>query len=175
MEEKENRPFVGYEYKEVTVPGEQASLYWDCYEAFGWEPDEHFTTGSLHNMTTLRMKRNRKILNKTELTRLQRHFEACVQELLALERSKTSAATAWALVVGILGTAFMAGAVFAVTHQPPVYWLCVLLAVPAFVGWIAPYFLYRRLVEKQTQKIQPLMEAKYDEIYEICAKGHSLL
>ena len=69
----------------------------------------------------------------------------------------------------------MAGSVFAVTHQPPVYWLCILLAVPAFIGWIIPYFVYCRMVESKTQKVQPLIEAKQEEIYEICEKGHALL
>ena len=42
---------------------------------------------------TLRLKRDRKIVNKTELTRLQRNFEACVREIQSLENSKTSKAT----------------------------------------------------------------------------------
>ena len=53
--------------------------------------------------------------------------------------------------------------------------LCILLAVPGLIGWALPYFLYRRIVVKQTKKIQPLIEAKQDEIYDICEKGHSLL
>lgn len=36
----------------------------------------------------------------------------------------------WALVVGVIGTVFVAGSVFAITHTPPIYWLCVLLVVP---------------------------------------------
>lgn len=175
MEERNKAPFIGYEYQEITVPSEQASMYLDCYEAFGWEADEHLAAVSRSYLTVLRLKRNRKIINKAELTRLQRHFEACVQEIDKMERSKTSAATGWALAVGIIGTAFMAGSVFAVTHEPPIYWLCILLAIPAFAGWIAPYFVYRRKVEAQTKKLQPMMEAKRDEIYEICEKGHALL
>ncbi len=175
MEQKARTPFIGYEYKEITVPSEQASLYLDCYEAFGWESDQKVVTADRRSLTTLRMKRDRKIINKMELTRLQRHFEACAQELEALERSKTTAATIWALVIGILGTAFMAGSVFAVTHAPPLYGLCIVLAVPAFLGWIAPYFVYRHKVESQTKKVQPMIEDKYDEIYGICEKGHSLL
>ena len=175
MEQRKGTPFVGYEYKEVTVPSNQASMYMDCYETFGWEPDERVGTSGGYNMTRIRMKRDRKIINKMELTRLQRHFEACTREIDALERSKTSAATVWALVIGIIGTAFMAGSVFAVTHEPPVYWLCILLAVPAFIGWIAPYFVYCRKVETQTKKVQPMIEEKQEEIYEICKKGHSLL
>lgn len=173
--EKKNNPFVGYEYKEVTVKSDQASLYMDCYGAFGWEPDENIVIASRNSLTTLRMKRDRKIVNKAELTRLQRHFEACAKELDELERSKMTMGRIWAMVIGVIGTAFMAGSVFAVTHQPPVYWLCILLAIPAFIGWIAPYFVFRRVVERQTIKVQPIIEAKHDEIYEICEKGYSLL
>ena len=53
--------------------------------------------------------------------------------------------------------------------------LCILLAVPGFLGWALPYFLYNAGVRRQTEKITPLIEEKYDEIYEICRKGNKLL
>lgn len=84
-------------------------------------------------------------------------------------------ATVYALILGILGTAFMAGSTFAVTAQPPSLVWCIILAVPGFLGWILPYFLYKRIQQKETQRITPLIEAKYDEIYEICEKGNRLL
>ncbi|MDO4331171.1 MAG: hypothetical protein Q4C58_00595 [Eubacteriales bacterium] len=175
MKEKRETTFVGYEYKEMTIPKEQASMYMDCYENFGWEADENIAAVEGRSLITVRMKRNRKMINKMELTRLQRHFEACAKEVEALERSKTSAATAWAIVTGIIGTAFMAGSTFAVVHEPPVIWLCILLAIPGFIGWILPYFIYNGIVRKSIQRIQPLIEAKYEEIYEICEKGNKLL
>ncbi|MGN0313769.1 MAG: hypothetical protein ACI4EG_03140 [Fusicatenibacter sp.] len=175
MEDRNQVPFIGYDYKEITVPSRQASMYMDCYETFGWEPDDRIVTTSGYHMTHIRMKRDRKIINKMELTRLQRHFEACAREIDELERSKTSVAMVWSLSIGIIGTVFMAGSVFAITHQPPIYWLSILLAVPAIIGWILPYFVYRRKADTQMKKIQPLIEAKYEEIYEICKKGHSLL
>lgn len=175
MELKKQTPFIGYEYKEITISSEQASMFLDCYEAFGWEPDENIPAASQFHMVTLRMKRDRKIVNKMELTRLQRNFEACIRELGKLERAKTSAATAWALVIGVVGTAFMAGSVFAVTHNPPLILLCIVLAIPAFLGWIAPYFVYRRVTAQRAKKLQPIIEAKQEEIYEVCEKGHSLL
>ena len=175
MREKRETPFIGYDYKEMTVPNEQASMYLDCYENFGWEPDENNVTAKAHGGITIRMKRNRKIINKMELTRLQRHFEACVNEIEALEKAKTTVAIIWALVIGILGTAFMTGSTFAVVHEPPIIWLCILLAIPGFIGWILPYFVYKQTVRKKTQKIQPLIEAKYEEMYQVCEKGHSLL
>ncbi|MGN1027330.1 MAG: hypothetical protein ACI4P4_13115 [Faecousia sp.] len=175
MREANKSPFVGYEYKEVVVSREQAGMYADCYEAFGWQVEESACLPGNGGMVTIHMKRDRKIINKMELTRLQRQFEACTRDIAELERSKTSAATAWSLVVGFTGTAFMAGSVFAVTNEPPVYWLCVLLVVPAFAGWVFPYFLYRYMVQTQIKKVQPLIEAKQDEIYEVCEKAHSLL
>ena len=124
---------------------------------------------------SLRFRRERKICNKTELTRLQRSFDGCVAEIQALERSKTTNATLWALIVGVIGTAFMAGSVFAVTAATPIIWLAILLAVPAFIGWIVPYFLYRNLMTRQTAKVVPLLEEKYEELDAICEKGSRLL
>lgn len=167
--------FIAYEYKQITVERENMSMYLDCYENFGWTIDENQPVTNSSSHTTICLKRDRHIINKVELTRLQRHFEACADEIRVLERSKTSAATMWALIVGIIGTAFMAGSVFAVTHEPPMISLCILLAIPAFLGWILPYFLYRQIYQKRCQKVEPLIATKQDEIYEICKKGYSLL
>ena len=123
----------------------------------------------------LRLKRDRKIMNKMELTRLQRNFEFCMKEIDLLEKSKASKAIMYALIVGIIGTAFMAGSVFAVTASPPMIILCIILAVPAFAGWILPYYIYKIIVRKRTKKVSPLIEEKQDEVYEICEKGSKLL
>lgn len=173
--EQERKCFVGYEYKEITVSANLVSMYLDCYENFGWIPEEELTDMGKPHHVTIRMKRDRKIINKMELTRLQRNFEACAHDLNKLQKAKTSLATIWALAVGIVGTVFMAGATFAVVHEPPIIWLCVLLAIPGFIGWILPYFVYREVVKKQTEKLQPLIEEKMEEIYQVCEKGHSLL
>ncbi len=172
---KSGSGFVGYEYKEIIADQEKVSMYLDGYMNFGWVPDENIQPSGLMGKVMLKLKRDRKILHKTELTRLQRHFEACMDEIDAMEKSKTSSATIWALVIAIIGTAFMAGSVFAVTHEPPMILLCILLAIPAFIGWILPLFVHRAMVRKRTAKLAPLIEQKYDEIYEICEKGNKLL
>lgn len=92
-----------------------------------------------------------------------------------MEHSKKQTSTVWAMIVGVIGTVFMAGSVFAVTSEPSHYVLMILLAIPAFVGWILPVFIYRYKFQKQSRKVQPFIEAKYEEIYQLCEKGHSLL
>lgn len=183
--EQNKRKYMAYDYKEVEVQEEKYSFFADSYECFGWEMDENvigtersnpYSPNTVHgNKRKLYLKRDRKIMNKAELTRLQRNFEACVQEVEALERSKTAKASIWALTVGVIGTAFMAGSVFAVTAATPKILLCVILAIPAFLGWITPYFLYKKMTAENMKKLLPLIEDKYDEIYELCEKGSKLL
>ncbi len=173
------KEFKSYEYKTVTAPEDKASLYLDCYESFGWESDSNLSEPTGRPVggrrAVLRLRRDRKIVNKMELTRLQRQFEACVSEILSLEKAGPSLAAVWAWTIALLGTAFMAGATFAATADPPAFLLSLLLGLPGIFGWILPFFVYRRVAARRAQKLMPLIEAKYDEIYEVCQKGRSLL
>lgn len=170
-----NNSYIGYEYKELITDSSKVSRYLDGYTNFGWIPDENMKQTKEVGKVMLRLKRDRKIMNKTELTRLQRHFEDCMNQIETLEKSRTSQASVAAMVIGIIGTAFMAGSTFAVTNEPPIIWLCILLAIPGFIGWIIPHFAYKAMVRKRTEIVTPLIEDKYDEIYEICEKGSRLL
>ena len=173
--DRNNRSYIGYDYKEFMTDSSRASMYLDGYQSFGWEPDNNSNSVKETGRVLFRLKRDRKIMNKAELTRLQRNFEDCMRQVDILENSKTSKATGVAIAIGVIGTVFMAGSVFAVTATPPVIWLSVLLAIPAFAGWILPYFCFRSLVRKRAEIVTPLIESKYDEIYEICEKGNRLL
>ena len=166
--------YVGYDYKTSAVSSDKASLYLDAYKNFGWLPDDSLPSRELGGTVTLKLKRDRRILNKAELTRLQQHFEACMDEIETLEKSKRRAGLVHALAIGLVGTAFMAGAVFAVTHTPPMILLCVLLGIPGVAGWALPHFTFKRFTQKRTVDVTPLIEQKYDEIYEICEKGSAL-
>lgn len=165
--------FIGYEYHEVTVKRSMVSVYADGYENFGWTLEGTADPLSKVDSVTMKFKRDRKIRNKAELTRLQRNFDACASEILSMETSKYIKASAVAYIIGVIGTAFMAGSVFAVTSH--MIGLCILLAIPAFVGWVLPYFLYLSLVKKKTAEVTPLIDQKYDELYAVCEKANGLL
>lgn len=64
--DKPGREFIGYEYKEVTADSDKISFLIDGYENFGWEIDGNI---SGPKKMTIQLKRNRKLVNKTELTR----------------------------------------------------------------------------------------------------------
>ena len=175
MEQPQNRNFVAYDYQDIVVSEDLSALYRDAYENFGWELDEQASSASTQGKIKLHFRRNQKIMNKAELTRLQRNFDSCMEEIQELEASKRSGPTSVAITTGVLGTACMAGSVFAITAEQPLVPLCILLAIPGFGGWILPWFLYRRLVRRRSQKLAPIIEGKYDELYAVCEKGSKLL
>ena len=168
---KNDRSYVGYEYKEILVSKDKVSMYIDGYKNFGWKLDENRKQLIKKEKSIIYLKRDRRIINKAELTRLQRHFEDCLKQINELESSKTTKATIISTIIGILGTMFITGSTFAVVNNPPLVWLCVLLAIPGFTGWILPYFIYKTMTNKRGKIVEPLINDKYEEIYVMYEKG----
>ena len=173
--EKDNKDYIGYEYKEIQIERSKIAIYLDALENFGWLANAPERTIRENGKVAIGLKRDRKIMNKVELTRLQQNFEDCMHQIERLEHSIINKATISAILIGMLGTMCMAGATFAITANEPIVWLCVLLGIPGFIGWALPYFCYKWMVEKKMPMVKPLIEDKYDEIYEICKKGNKLM
>ena len=123
--------FIGYEYHSIPVKRSMTAVYADGYENFGWKLEGMSELIGKVDTITMRFKRDRKLPNKAELTRLQRNFDGCVTAILSLEASKYIKASVVAYSIGIVGTAFMAGSVFSVTADKIAS--CIILAIPAFV------------------------------------------
>ncbi|MCL2695397.1 MAG: hypothetical protein FWE69_03615 [Clostridiales bacterium] len=171
---KNNGNFIGYEYKEVITTRDMEGMYTDGYPSFGWQLDGVSPSPIGFSAVGLKFKRDRKIKNKAELSRLQRQFEAGISEIFSLERSKTSSAFITAMTVGLIGTAFLAGATFAFIYGEMIP-LMILLAIPGFIGWFLPFTLFKKIRAKKSAAVMPLIENQYDALYELCAEGHTLL
>lgn len=165
--------FIGYEYKDISVKHDMEPLYADNYQNFGWKLDGTQSVLPGIGSVVLKFKRDRRIRNKNELNRLQRQFDTCMAEIGRLEASKTIIPSIWAYTVGLIGTAFMAGSVFAVTsgHVP----LCVVLGILGFLGWGAGYLFYRQKQVKQAADVAPLIDHQYNMLYDVCEQAHALL
>lgn len=168
-----SKNFIGYEYKEIIVDKNNISMYLDAYKSFGWVQDDNIP--NVQTVNSIRLKRDRKIINKTELTRLQRQFEACMNEISKLEKSKTTKAISISLSIGLVGTIFMALSVFSISGNSPSVMLCTIFGILGFIGWGVAPIMYKKLVIKRLEVVNPLIEQKYDEIYTICEKGSNLL
>lgn len=163
--------YSGYEYKEIKGSYEKISFYLDSYQCFGWEVNDSVPAKSNH----LHLKRNRNITNRMELTRLQRNFEADLEKIHALEESKRSVARITSAVLIALGIIILACAVFAVTSTPPKYMICALLGTPGILLCILAILVRKPLVRYRTNKVAPILEARYEKLYEICDKAKKLL
>lgn len=167
------KDFVGYEYMEATVKRSMETLYADSYQNFGWQVEGSSPPEGKPDQVSLKLKRDRKLRNKAELTRLQRQFESCAHEVETLERSKTLTASIAAYAVGLTGTAFLGCAMFAYLNN--LLPLMIVLAVPGFLGWILPYFCYQKVKQNKTAQVTPMIDQKQDEIYAVCEQASGLL
>ena len=168
------KAIVGYEYKDVTINRSLEALYADSYENFGWQMDGTDIPPSFSpNAVTLKFKRDRKIRNKAELSRLERQFDTYADEVLKLEHEKGFVASTVAYAIGVVGAGFTAGSVFAFLAGSLL--LAIVLAVPALLGWVLPYICHTNIRKKKTAQVTPLIDSKHDEIYDVCLKANNLL
>lgn len=164
--------FVAFEYLEQQIPKAMQNNYIDGYMNFGWQVTDR--TPDIGKITvTLKLKRDRNLPEKAALNRLQKQFEQEMAAAAGLERSKSSVPTVVAMTVGLIGTAFMAGSVFAVTNQMVI--LCAILAVPAFLGWALGYFSYGWAKTRRIAKVGPILEQSYDNAANYCQQAFQLL
>lgn len=177
MSEREEsvNAFRAYDFKKISVNAGYLSQYLDGYESFGWHTDERTERSEHLEKISLQLKRERSILNKAELTRLQRNFEACMQQIQILEHSKYTQALIAGILTGLIGTVFVTGSVFAVIASPPILWLTILLGIPGLALWAATVPVSHYVKKKRNGHILPLVEAKYEEMYGVCEKGTKLL
>ena len=167
--QKNENKFITFEYKEIIVRSCMESIYTDAYIRLGWKIDGVISSPLNLNRVTLKFKRDRRIENKSELDKLQLEFENQIKVIEKLETSKEIIPSAVAYGIGLAGTAFMTGATFSYLAQRIP--LCIVLAVPAFIGWILPYFAFRKITKTRSEKTAPAIDRQYDVIYEICEKA----
>ncbi len=167
-----NNKVIMYEYKDVTVKKDMVSMYLDGYRNFGWTLEKKLESVINYNSSVLKLKRSRDMKNKDEINKLQDKFEKNMEEIERLEFLKGKNASIAAYSIGLIGTAFMAGAVFA--QMAGMIPLMIVLAVPGFAGWAVPYFLFKKVRKSSTKKANIAIEEKSDIIYGLCTKACEL-
>ena len=165
----------GFDYRKVKVKRSMVSLYTDAYKSFGWIricSGDDSANPSSGTYVELAFRRERKIRNKAEMTRLQRNFDVCVDEICEMEQEKTDMADKAAYGVSLMGSVFMCcSALLTIAFELSEG---ILLAIPGFFGWLIPSFLHKKLVKEKTEEVAPLIEQKYEEIHQVCKKANGL-
>lgn len=173
MQEKD---FVSYEYRTKTVKSKDTTKATDMYEAFGWE-----VTSAAHTAvdnTTLSLKRDRKQKHKQELSRLERQAEEIFGTINNLQRAKTLGASVFSYIFGCIAALLLGGGMSLIMLNQNNF--------AAFVGGIAlgiagialccvNYFIYKKMVEKKTGELLPIIDDNEEKLANILEKGNDLL
>ena len=169
--------FVPYEYLTLQVARELEPLYCDTYRNFGWivETTTSGTLGGPPNPTTvaIKLKRDRRIRNRPVVNELQRTAENALRAIADLEKSRTSTAVATALGIGVVGSAFLAGAVFAI--EANLWLLSVPLGAVGLLGWLAGYLAHGRVKARRTAQTAPLIDQQYELLHHASEQAARLL
>jgi len=198
---KNNNGFVAYEYKNITVKRDTATVYIDCLENFGWEPVEddgyelqalisklnpvHLgtniahaaqsfgETGDVSETVTLKFKRDRRIANKQEIDKLERKCEDALAAIGGMERKNNAYTMGISLGSGIVGTAILALSVYSFMSSNVV--IGVLTAILGVAGWGVGFFANLKLGKKKSAQTEPMIQAQLDVAYSACEQAHTLL
>ena len=149
------KQFIGYEYQERVVEKKYEPVYLDAYPNFGWVIDQHHKSTQNPNNIMLHMKRNRDLVNRIEIKRLENKFQATMNEIIKIEKRNQLIPTIQACLVGLFGTALIVGAFF--IHNVS-----------------SLYLIYKTQFEKRTHHNQDSVESKYDAIYDLTKRAHQL-
>ncbi|HIZ56563.1 hypothetical protein [uncultured Intestinimonas sp.] len=199
----EQRDYTGYEYKQVTADTCMESLWKDSLEHFGWTVEKieakivkrlpfalwilaaplsllpwrpfqkQLSDHESSKQVEITFKRDRKIARKQELDQLESKFEHCARSIESMNASKGTTAAIASSLVGLLGTACLALATFAyLAGMSPAF---IVAAVPGFLGWIIPFFLYRTMKASKERAIAPKIEEQHENIYSLCKSGNEIL
>ena len=172
MQEKD---FVSYEYRTVSVKAKDQARVMDLYEAFGWEVTG--TSPALDGIT-LSLKRDRHIPHKQELVKLERQAEDTFSRIGGLERSKTQGASAFSYIFGCIAALILGGGMSLV--------MLVEGSIPALVGGIVlgiigivlcgvNYPIYKRLASQKTKALLPVIDEAEEKLANLLERGNDLL
>ncbi len=199
----EKKDYTGYEYKQVITDRTMESLWRDSMENFGWMADrseakivkrmpfalwimaaplsllpwrpfqKQLSDHASDREVEITFKRDWKISQKQELNQLETRFESSARAIESLEATKGMKASIISSAVGLLGTACLAVSTFAyLAGMTPAF---ILAAIPGFLGWMIPFFLYRKLKDSREKEIALKIEEQQETIYRLCQSGNELL
>lgn len=122
--------------------------------------------------SSLKLTRDRALRGRQVLGELQREAEGALLRIDALERSCSVRATAVAVVLGLVGAAFLAGSVFLLESGPPV--VSIGLGVVGLGLWALARPAHRLSAARRAEQVAPLLDYQYDAVYDACERADAL-
>lgn len=172
MQEKD---FITYEYRTKTVKAKDRTRVMDMSEAFGWE-----VTGTIPTIegVTVSLKRDRKIKHKQELMKLERQADETFSAINKLNSAKTLTASVFAYIFGCIAALILGGGMcmtMLTENNVPAFVGGIVLGIAGIVLCSVNYLIYKKIEEKKTVQVIPLIDDNEEKLANILAKGNDLL
>ena len=172
----QDKDFVSYEYATKTVKAKDQTKAIDMYEAFGWEVTA--TTPTAIDGVTLSIKRDRKQKHKQELNKLERQSEETLTHIARLQSAKTFGASIFAYIFGCIAALVFGGGMcltMLIENSIPALVGGIILGVLGIALCSVNYLIYKKLVEKKTKQILPIIDETEEKFANLLEKGNNLL
>ncbi|MDE7083515.1 MAG: hypothetical protein K2O89_07435 [Clostridia bacterium] len=173
MNEKD---FIAYEYQTKTVKAKDQTRVMDMSEAFGWEVTG--TTPTIAEGVTISLKRDRKIRHKQELVKLERQAEETYAAICKLKSAKTLAASVFAYIFGCIAALVFGGGMcmtMLIENNPAAFAGGIILGIVGIVLCSVNYLIYKKIEEKKTVQVLPMIDDNEEKLANVLAKGNDLL
>ena len=165
--EKEYRK---YEYINVKIKYSLARKCGKCYESFGWEVLQEKISGEGKELS---LRRSKKIRNRAGLMAEQWKMEDAMKRVEHYEYRKELRPTIICILVGMVGAAFFACAIIALTHGN--WLLFFLLLIPGVILCTLPVWLKNWLMIWHVDDYREEVRDQNKLIYDACRAGRKIL
>ncbi|MFT4041624.1 MAG: hypothetical protein QM673_00535 [Gordonia sp. (in: high G+C Gram-positive bacteria)] len=162
-----------FEHSRVCIPTTQEKQYIDGYASFGWEvvgiPRAQGVRGQ---HTEILFRRDRDTPNRKALDELQSQYETTLAEADRIDNGRSRTPLVVAVVAGLIGSALMAGSVFALDDGLTL--LSVMLGGNAIGIWLIGYLRHRRATKSVAARAAQEAPAIYAKASDIAARADRL-
>ena len=173
-----NENAITYDYKTIKVKREYETIVCDAYENLGWELTNTSASENSLFYINLSFKRNRKIENKMELTKLQEKVDNILANIENLQTKKKNAGVVEGISTGVVGALIFGGGMsMSMLNTASVGLLVGGIAVGivgitvGLLGWL----VLKKINKKKNTKIQPILESEFDKLADVCEQAHGLI
>lgn len=171
-----DKDFISYEYMTKIIKEEDLIRVIDMYDNFGWELQSQKINHT--NKAVVAFKRDRKINHKNELNRLEGEALELLNTLNKLSKAKTETAFIFSLILGILVLLMFGGGLslflISLNNIGAIVAGGVLVFVSLILGFVN-YLIYKKIVDKKTEKILPIIDEYEEKFSNVLERGNALL
>lgn len=164
------KDYESYEYITVKIKYALAGICRESYEAFDWEVLQERISGEGRE---LRLRRKKRINNRTQVMEQQRKMEDAFVALEHLENQLAFLPVIICIFVGMAGAFLIAMSILSLQRDDFLWFF--LLEIPGIALCTIPVWLKKHLMDWRRKKYANEVECQHRLIREACRKGRELL